>query len=74
MATYGYDVIVVGVGPAGCAAAYFSAKEGCRVLLVDKKDFPRDKLCGGECNSESRVIGKAEAEKELRVAEEKARV
>lgn len=47
MATYDYDVIVVGAGPAGSAAACFSAKEGCRVLLIDKKDFPRDKLCSG---------------------------
>jgi geranylgeranyl reductase family protein len=41
-----YDVIIVGAGPAGCSAAYFTAKFGYDVLLVDKKKFPRDKACG----------------------------
>jgi geranylgeranyl reductase family protein len=41
-----YDVIVVGAGPAGSAAAYFNAKQGKRVLLLDKVSFPRDKVCG----------------------------
>lgn len=42
-----YDVIVVGGGPAGSSAAYFLSKKGFNVALVDKKKFPRDKLCGG---------------------------
>jgi geranylgeranyl reductase family protein len=41
-----HDVIVVGAGPAGSATAYFLAKQGVDVLLVDKSDFPRDKTCG----------------------------
>ncbi len=41
-----YDVIIVGAGPAGSAAAYFLAKGGLRVALLDKFDFPRDKTCG----------------------------
>jgi geranylgeranyl reductase family protein len=41
-----YDVIVVGAGPAGSAAAYFLAKDGINVLLLDKSAFPRDKTCG----------------------------
>ena len=41
-----YDVIVVGAGPSGSAAAYFNAKQGKRVLLLDKVSFPRDKVCG----------------------------
>jgi len=41
-----YDVAVVGAGPAGSAAAYFLAKGGLRVALLDKFDFPRDKTCG----------------------------
>ena len=47
-ATYksGYDVIVVGAGPAGCSAAFFAAQAGARVLLLDKGEFPRDKVCG----------------------------
>lgn len=41
-----YDVIVVGGGPAGASTAYFNAIKGKRVLLIDKKTFPRDKVCG----------------------------
>jgi menaquinone-9 beta-reductase len=41
-----YDVVVVGAGPAGAATAYWSARAGLRVLVVEKKVFPRDKTCG----------------------------
>lgn len=41
-----YDIAVIGAGPAGSAAAYFLAKGGLRVALLDKFDFPRDKTCG----------------------------
>ncbi len=42
-----WDAIVVGAGPAGCAAAYDLAVAGQSVLLVDKSDFPRPKACAG---------------------------
>lgn len=42
-----YDLIVLGAGPAGSSAAITAARHGLRVALVDKKRFPRDKLCGG---------------------------
>ena len=42
-----FDAIVVGAGPAGSTAAYLLAKSGLQVLVLDKKVFPRDKLCGG---------------------------
>ena len=42
-----WDAIVVGAGPAGCAAAYDLAAAGQSVLLVDKRDFPRPKACAG---------------------------
>ena len=43
-----WDVIVVGAGPAGCAAAAAAvgAHPEARVLLVDRANFPRDKVCG----------------------------
>jgi len=41
-----YDVIVVGAGPAGAAAAYHLTRRGADVLLVDRHAFPRDKRCG----------------------------
>jgi geranylgeranyl reductase family protein len=40
------DVIVVGAGPGGSAAAYHCAAAGLSVLLLDKASFPRDKICG----------------------------
>jgi geranylgeranyl reductase family protein len=42
-----FDAIVIGAGPAGSTAAYLLAKSGLQVLVLDKKEFPRDKLCGG---------------------------
>lgn len=46
MSTTHYDVAVIGAGPAGSAAAYFLARGGLRVALLDKFSFPRDKTCG----------------------------
>ena len=40
------DVIVVGAGPAGSAAAYHMATAGLDVLLLEKTSFPREKVCG----------------------------
>jgi geranylgeranyl reductase family protein len=40
------DVIVVGAGPSGSAAAYYLALAGLNVLLIEKSRFPRDKVCG----------------------------
>ena len=40
------DVIVVGAGPGGSATAYHLARHGLDVLLVEKTEFPREKVCG----------------------------
>jgi geranylgeranyl reductase family protein len=40
-----YDTVIVGAGPAGCAAAYDLAHAGRRVLLLDRRSFPRPKAC-----------------------------
>jgi flavin-dependent dehydrogenase len=39
------DILIAGAGPAGCAAAYDLARAGRRVLLLDKRTFPRSKAC-----------------------------
>ncbi|CAN5487364.1 geranylgeranyl reductase family protein [soil metagenome] len=43
---YDADVIVVGAGPSGSAAAYWLATAGLDVLLLEKTSFPREKVCG----------------------------
>jgi menaquinone-9 beta-reductase len=40
------DLLVVGAGPAGAAAAITARAHGLEVALVDKAVFPRDKTCG----------------------------
>ncbi len=40
------DVLVVGSGPSGSAAAYWLADAGYDVVVVEKKHFPREKTCG----------------------------
>ena len=41
-----WDVIVIGAGVAGGLAAFDCARRGLRVLLVEKRSFPRWKVCG----------------------------
>jgi geranylgeranyl reductase family protein len=40
------DVIVVGAGPAGSATATHLARRGLHVSLLEKSQFPREKVCG----------------------------
>jgi geranylgeranyl reductase family protein len=40
------QVVVVGAGPAGSAAAAWAARAGNDVLVIDSASFPRDKACG----------------------------
>ena len=42
-----FDIIVIGAGPAGTAAAFDLLTYGFKVLLVDKYPFPRKKACAG---------------------------
>jgi geranylgeranyl reductase family protein len=41
-----FDVVIVGAGPSGSACAYWLARAGWSVCLIEKKDFPREKTCG----------------------------
>jgi flavin-dependent dehydrogenase len=44
------DVLIAGAGPAGSVAAWVLARHGARVLIVDRDEFPRPKLCGDTLN------------------------
>lgn len=41
-----YDVVIIGAGPAGAFAAHLLAPRSLNILLVDKSEFPRAKVCG----------------------------
>lgn len=43
----GFDVVIVGAGPAGTAAGYDLVCAGLSVLIVDRRQFPRKKACAG---------------------------
>ena len=45
------DLLVIGAGPAGIAAAVAAARQDIRVTLVDRGSFPRPKVCGGCLNA-----------------------
>ena len=40
------EVLVIGAGPAGCAAASLLARAGRQVVLADQHPLGRDKVCG----------------------------
>src|SRR5438270_247091 len=41
-----FDVAIVGGGPAGSTCAAFCASAGLRTLLLERENFPREKVCG----------------------------
>lgn len=51
-----FDVVVVGAGPSGAAAAHTLAGRGMKVALLEKQRFPRDKLCGGLLSARAGAI------------------
>ena len=42
-----FDALIIGAGPAGATAAFMLATEGYRIGIIEKRIFPRFKLCGG---------------------------
>lgn len=48
------DVLIVGGGPAGTAAAIACTNYGIGCLLVEAKEYPRHKLCGGLLTAKAR--------------------
>jgi flavin-dependent dehydrogenase len=48
-----YDLVVIGGGPGGSSAAITAARNGARVLLLERGRFPRQKVCGEFVSAES---------------------
>jgi len=53
-----FDVIIVGGGPAGATAGLILARDGLDVLVLEKKAFPRFKLCGGMLTKKTIELGR----------------
>jgi len=45
-----FDAVIIGAGPSGSATAIGLARRGYEVALIDKQNFPREKLCGDFIN------------------------
>jgi geranylgeranyl reductase family protein len=50
------NVLIAGAGPAGSIAALVLARAGVRVTVIDRAQFPRDKLCGDTVNPGAMAI------------------
>ena len=53
-----YDVIIVGAGPGGIASAKVLKDNNINFCIIDKNEFPREKLCGGGLTNKSYVLYK----------------
>ncbi len=51
-----YDVIIAGAGPSGTTLGYLLSDKGLDVLVIDKEEFPRPKLCGGAITWKTRKL------------------
>jgi len=64
------DVLICGGGPAGAAAAIVAARKGLRVVVIERAEFPRHKVCGDclnpDCWEVLEVLGVADGVRRLR--------
>ncbi len=51
-----YDVVIVGAGPSGAAAARCLVNGGLNVLIIERKKLPRPKMCSGLINDKSQKL------------------
>lgn len=51
-----FDVIICGAGPAGSTCALALTGSGLKIALIDKSNFPRDKICGDAIAAYARKV------------------
>ncbi len=47
------QVIIIGAGPAGAGTSIFLTRAGIPHLVIEKNQFPRDKICGDACSGKT---------------------
>lgn len=50
------DVLVIGAGPAGCAAGAHLARAGAKVIILERCSLPRPKVCGGLLTDKAKTL------------------
>ena len=50
------QVIIIGAGPAGAAASIFLSKAEVPHVILEKENFPRDKVCGDACGGKTAFV------------------
>ena len=66
------DVCIIGAGPAGITTALFLAKKGIKSTIIEKANFPRDKICGDAFSGKvSWVLNKLDLDFAKTIAKEK---
>ena len=53
-----YDIICIGAGPSGSLSGFLLAEAGFKVAIIEKKEFPRIKICGGGLSQKAYKIVK----------------
>lgn len=48
--------IIIGAGPAGAATSIYLSKAGIPHIILDKEEFPRDKVCGDACSGKTAYV------------------
>ncbi len=50
------QVIIIGAGPAGAGTSIFLTKAGISHVIIEKENFPRDKICGDACSGKTVAV------------------
>ena len=67
---YKVGTVIIGGGPSGTACGYYLQAKGIPNIIIEKKTYPRDKLCAGLVTTKTyRMIGKIWDAEAMKTAE-----